>query len=119
MQPPSRRRFTLCRLSHHRVQRLSVCLLGLSGLVFVLALGLGLLLFSDAPLFAAENAGSQGGILVWAVHESMPSFDLHYDTSYVVAQPIALLDRHPGLLRLRMEVEANRVAHARRHDLAP
>jgi peptide/nickel transport system substrate-binding protein len=77
----------LCRLSHHRVRHFSVRLLGLSGLVFVL--GLGLLLFSDASLFATENAESKGGIIVWAVHESMPSFDLHYDTSYIVAQPIA------------------------------
>jgi peptide/nickel transport system substrate-binding protein len=74
------------RLSHQKVPRLVCRILGSAGLRY--AMGLGLLLFSVSALFAAEQA-DQGGLIVWAVHESMPSFDLHFDTSYIVAQPIA------------------------------
>jgi hypothetical protein len=28
---------------------------------------------------------------VWAVHEGMPSFDLHYESSYIAVHPIAPL----------------------------
>src|ERR1043166_4950934 len=48
-----------------------------------------------APLPAAEPVDT-GGSIVWAVHESMPSFDLHYDNSYIVSQPIGPL--YNGLL---------------------
>jgi len=47
------------------------------------------------PLPAAEQP-DRGGTIVWAVHESMPSFDLHYDNSYIVSQPIGPL--YNGLL---------------------
>jgi peptide/nickel transport system substrate-binding protein len=74
------------RFSHQHAARAVCRVLGTAGLRC--ALGLGLLLFSMSAVFAAEQA-DQGGLIVWAVHESMPSFDLHFDTSYIVAQPIA------------------------------
>jgi peptide/nickel transport system substrate-binding protein len=74
------------RRSAHQHAVHAVCrVLGIAGLRC--ALGLGLLPFSVSVTFAAEQA-DQGGLIVWAVHESMPSFDLHFDTSYIVAQPI-------------------------------
>ena len=63
------------------------------------ALGLlvmiGLVVTWYAPLPAVEPP-DRGGTVVWAVHESMPSFDLHYDNSYIVSQPIGPL--YNGLL---------------------
>jgi peptide/nickel transport system substrate-binding protein len=44
----------------------------------------------------AATSPDRGGTIVWAVHESMPSFDLHYETSYIVAQPLGPL--YNGLL---------------------
>src|SRR5215813_11515649 len=54
----------------------------------------GLVVTWHAPLPAAQV--DTGGTIVWAVHESMPSFDLHYDNSYIVAQPIGPI--YNGLL---------------------
>ncbi|HXH14242.1 MAG TPA: ABC transporter substrate-binding protein [Alphaproteobacteria bacterium] len=56
-------------------------------LIFMLALSLGFVAGSPSPVSAAEKP-DKGGIIVWAVHESMPSFDMHYDTSYILAQPV-------------------------------
>jgi peptide/nickel transport system substrate-binding protein len=56
--------------------------------ILTLALTLGIAFFGEAPPLAAEKP-DRGGIVVWAVHESMPSFDLHQETSYIAAQPIA------------------------------
>ena len=39
---------------------------------------------------------SKGGTIVWAVHESMPDFDIHYEGTYIAAQPIGPL--YNGLL---------------------
>src|SRR2546427_2070101 len=55
----------------------------------------GLVVTWHVPLHAAEQV-DRGGTIVWAVHESMPSFDLHYDNSYIVAQPIGPI--YNGLL---------------------
>jgi peptide/nickel transport system substrate-binding protein len=38
----------------------------------------------------------KGGTVVYAVHETMPSFDIHYETSYIAAQPVGPL--YNGLL---------------------
>jgi peptide/nickel transport system substrate-binding protein len=38
----------------------------------------------------------RGGIIVYAVHESMPSFDIQYETSYIAVQPIGPI--YNGLL---------------------
>ena len=40
-----------------------------------------------SPVYAVEQP-EQGGIIIWAVHESMPDFDIHYESSYIAAQPI-------------------------------
>jgi peptide/nickel transport system substrate-binding protein len=47
------------------------------------------------PLDAAEQP-TKGGTIVWAVHESMPHFDMHRDGSYILAQPLGPL--YNGLL---------------------
>ena len=62
-------------------------------LLFLMVLGYAL--GASAPVGAAEQP-NRGGAIVWAVHESMPSFDLHYDNSYIVSQPIGPL--YNGLL---------------------
>jgi peptide/nickel transport system substrate-binding protein len=61
----------------------------------VLTLTVSLYAASQAPLLAAEKV-DKGGIIVWAVHESMPSFDMHWDTSYILAQPVGPI--YNGLL---------------------
>src|SRR5437870_12637736 len=55
----------------------------------------GYTLGDDAAVGAAGQP-SNGGTIVWAVHECMPSFDIHYEGSYVAAQPIGPL--YNGLL---------------------
>ena len=82
--------FSPCR-NQWRVLRDARCCGRMLGLLVVV----GLLVALHAPLHAAEPP-ERGGTLVWAVHESMPSFDLHYETSYIVAQPIGPL--YNGLL---------------------
>src|SRR2546423_1100475 len=68
---------------------------GHSGRTLVLAVVLGLLVALQAPLDAAEQPG-KGGTIVWAVHEGMPTFDIHYETTYIAAQPIGPI--YNGLL---------------------
>ena len=45
---------------------------------------------------AAAESPDKGGTIIWAVHEGMPSFDIHYEGSYIAAQPIGPL--YNGLL---------------------
>jgi peptide/nickel transport system substrate-binding protein len=74
------------RIAHDGGRRLGLRLVGLFALAGMLALGLGFI-----PLGSAVHAGEQpqkGGIIVWAVHESMPDFDIHYEATYIAAQPI-------------------------------
>jgi peptide/nickel transport system substrate-binding protein len=54
------------------------------------ALGMGLTPWNDTPVHAGEQP-NKGGIIIWAVHESMPDFDTHYESSYIAAQPIGPL----------------------------
>jgi peptide/nickel transport system substrate-binding protein len=68
---------------------------GRSGRTPVLAIALGLVVVLQALLAAAEQP-SKGGTIVWAVHEGMPTFDIHYETTYIAAQPIGPL--YNGLL---------------------
>jgi peptide/nickel transport system substrate-binding protein len=56
----------------------------------MLVIGLGLMPLGSAALYAGEQP-QKGGIVLWAVHESMPTFDTHFDTSYILAQPVAPL----------------------------
>ena len=85
------------------------------------ALGLlvmiGLVVTWYAPLPAAEPP-DRGGTIVWAVHESMPSFDLHYDNSYIVSQPIGPL--YNGLLTFDVYEHEHIVGDlAERWEVAP
>jgi peptide/nickel transport system substrate-binding protein len=48
------------------------------------------------PGVGAAGQPEKGGTVVWAVHEGMPSFDLHYETTYIAVQPITPL--YNGLL---------------------
>src|SRR5262250_1787324 len=68
---------------------------GRSGRMLVLAAVVGLILAWQAPLHAADQP-SKGGTIVWAVHEGMPDFDIHYQNTYIAAQPIGPL--YNGLL---------------------
>ena len=43
-----------------------------------------------APVVAAEQP-DRGGSILWAVHESMPHFDIHAEGSYILAQPVGPL----------------------------
>jgi peptide/nickel transport system substrate-binding protein len=56
-------------------------------LACMLVFGLGVMPSMHAPAHAGEQP-QKGGTVIWAVHESMPSFDMHYDTSYILAQPV-------------------------------
>jgi peptide/nickel transport system substrate-binding protein len=56
-------------------------------LACLLMVGLGFTSIGDSPVSAAEKP-DQGGTIIWAVHESMPDFDIHYESSYIAAQPI-------------------------------
>src|SRR5919198_6065487 len=61
----------------------------------LLLLAAGYTLGDNTPVSAAEQP-SKGGTIVWAVHEGMPDFDIHYQGTYIAAQPIGPL--YNGLL---------------------
>src|SRR5687768_8638680 len=63
---------------------------GFYALGCLLTFGLGLMPWGGTTAYAGESP-QKGGIVVWAVHESMPTFDMHHDTSYILAQPVAPL----------------------------
>src|SRR5215468_12241749 len=95
------------------VRREARCRGGLRGLLVVV----GLLLAWPALLPAAEPP-ARGGTIVWAVHEGMPSFDLHYDNSYIVGQPIGPL--YNGLLTFDVYQHEQIIGDlAERWDVAP
>jgi len=74
-------------ISLHHVRHPGARLGGHLTLACVLMVGLGLASLGYSPAGAAEKP-DQGGIIIWAVHESMPDFDTHYESSYIAAQPI-------------------------------
>src|SRR5215813_4542080 len=79
-------------------QRSQPCILGNrggAGRTLVLAVVVGLIAALQMPLDAAEQP-SKGGTIIWAVHEGMPDFDIHYQGTYIAAQPIGPL--YNGLL---------------------
>src|SRR5918992_772341 len=61
----------------------------------VLLVILGLTLAAHEGVVAAEPP-DRGGTVIWAVHETMPHFDIHGDGSYILAQPVGPL--YNGLL---------------------
>jgi peptide/nickel transport system substrate-binding protein len=76
------------RIAHPCGRRPDFHVLGCFALTCMLVLGLGFMPLNSAPVHAGEQP-QKGGIVVWAVHESMPTFDTHFDTSYILAQPVA------------------------------
>ena len=56
---------------------------------------MGLILADHTAVVAAESP-DKGGTIIWAVHEGMPSFDIHFETTYIAAQPVGPL--YNGLL---------------------
>ena len=56
----------------------------------VLLVILGLTLAAHEGVVAAEPP-DRGGTVIWAVHETMPHFDIHGDGSYILAQPVGPL----------------------------
>ena len=70
-----------CRGEQRRTRRLSV----LAVLALGLVAGLGLAPLGPSALSAADGT-DKGGTIVFAVHEYGPSFDLHYETSYIAMQ---------------------------------
>ena len=75
------------QISYPPVSQPALCLFARLTLVCMLVMGLGLVPLSPSALHAGEQP-QKGGIVIWAVHESMPSFDMHVDTSYILAQPV-------------------------------
>ena len=69
--------------------------IGRWGLMMVLLVVGGLPLVNPTGVAAAAPP-DRGGTLIWAVHEGMPSFDIHYETTYIAAQPVSPL--YNGLL---------------------
>src|SRR5215831_6613256 len=55
----------------------------------------GLNLTNRASVHAADQP-AKGGTILWAVHEGMPDFDIHYQGTYIAAQPIGPI--YNGLL---------------------
>lgn len=78
------------RQRHNRSRQFGKCLWGL-------LLACGLLCAPPTGQWAAAQP-TQGGTIVYAVHESMPNFDIHYEATYIAVQPIAPL--YNGLLTL-------------------
>src|SRR5882724_13631142 len=83
----------------------------------VLLVVLGLTLADHACAVASEPP-SKGGTIVWAVHEGMPDFDIHYQGTYIAAQPIGPL--YNGLLTFDVYDHENIVGDlAERWEIAP
>ena len=64
-----------------------------------LAVGLlvvGTFMLADHAGVVAAEPPSKGGTIIWAVHEGMPDFDIHYQGTYIAAQPIGPI--YNGLL---------------------
>jgi peptide/nickel transport system substrate-binding protein len=77
----------------------------------------GYTLDDAAPVGAAEQP-SKGGTIVWAVHEGMPDFDIHYQGTYIAAQPIGPI--YNGLLTFDMYDNEKIVGDlAERWEVAP
>ena len=88
-----------------------------SGHTLGLLVILGFVLVLHTLLHAAAQV-DRGGTIVWAVHESMPSFDLHYDNSYIVGQPVGPL--YNGLLTFDVYKNEQIIGDlAERWDVAP
>lgn len=82
----------------------------------MLALLVGLLLTCQTSLYAQPQ--DKGGTVIWAVHESMPHFDIQAEASYILTQPIGPI--YNGLLTFDMYDNEKIVGDlAERWDIAP
>jgi peptide/nickel transport system substrate-binding protein len=63
----------------------------------MIAFVMGLMLVAYQGVVAAAQP-EKGGTITWAVHEGMPDFDIHYETTYIAAQPVGPI--YNGLLTL-------------------
>src|SRR5262245_26497377 len=68
---------------------------GRRGLMVMLAVIMGLMLVGHPGAVVAAQP-DKGGTIIWAVHEGMPDFDIHYQTTYITAQPVGPI--YNGLL---------------------
>src|SRR5215217_5105792 len=85
--------------------------------MLALAMAVGLVVAWRAPMDAAAQP-RKGGTIVWAVHEGMPDFDIHYQGTYIAAQPIGPL--YNGLLTLDVYANETIVGDlAERWEVAP
>jgi peptide/nickel transport system substrate-binding protein len=86
-----------------------------------LAVGLlvvGAFILADHACVGAAEPPSKGGTIVWAVHEGMPDFDIHYQGTYIAAQPIGPL--YNGLLTFDVYDQEKLVGDlAERWEIAP
>lgn len=83
--------------SDHRNQRCALRQVPLCVLVLGLVVALGPHALGQSPVLAADKP-DKGGTIIWAVHETMPDFDLQYTTSYILHQPVGPIFN--GLLTL-------------------
>jgi hypothetical protein len=67
-------------LSSHRGRQLGLRLMSHVTLACMLIMGLGLMPLGSAAVHAGEQP-QKGGYIVWAVHQSMPPFNVHFDTT--------------------------------------
>ena len=65
------------------------------GLAVALLVAWALILADRTYVLAAESH-DKGGTIIWAVHEGMPDFDIHFQTTYIAAQPVGPI--YNGLL---------------------
>jgi len=84
----------------------------------VVLLVVGAFILADHACLVAAEPPSKGGTIVWAVHEGMPDFDIHYQGTYIAAQPIGPL--YNGLLTFDVYDHENIVGDlAERWEIAP
>src|SRR5262245_37554900 len=79
------------QISYHHVSQAGLRLVGHLTLTYMLVMGLELMPLGSATLRAGEQPSEGWHHFVWAVHESIPTFDMHFDTSYILAHPVAPL----------------------------
>jgi ABC-type transport system substrate-binding protein len=75
-------------ISSHRGRQSGLRMVTHVTLACMLIMGLGFMPLGSAAVHAEEQP-QKSGYIVWAVHQSMPMFDIHFDTTYIPAQPVA------------------------------
>ena len=75
------------QISYHYRNQPSLYLVVHLILACMLVMGVGLMPLHAVALHAGEQHQKDGNV-IWVVHESMSSFDIHFDSSYIIAQPV-------------------------------